>query len=55
MGPSQGGSGGMGPAGRRKEKEKEKEKEKRRAPDHRGLGGPQGAECPPGKTSSPTR
>ena len=29
---------------------KEKEKEKRGAPDHRGLGCPQRAECPPGKT-----
>ena len=25
------------------------------SPGHRGLGCPQGAECPPGKTSSPTR
>ena len=50
MGPSQGGSGGMGPPGRRRRRRGEAG-----APDHRGLGGPQGAECPPGKTSSPTR
>src|SRR5271166_3147880 len=43
------------PRGTRGDGSSRKKKKKRGAPGHRGLGCPRGAECPPGKTSSPTR